>query len=112
VTTPQADAARVAVKAGKMAVQAHLKVIGVVENMGYAECPCCGEELKIFGGDGGEQVASELDSKILGRVPILPDPSGEPGRSLFEAGTAPARAFDEIAQSISQTKVRRRIQVL
>jgi ATP-binding protein involved in chromosome partitioning len=112
VTTPQADAARVAVKAGKMAVQAHLKVIGVVENMSYAECPCCGEELKIFGGDGGEQVASELDSKILGRVPILPDPSGEPGRSLFEAGTAPARAFDEIAQSISQTKVRRRIQVL
>jgi ATP-binding protein involved in chromosome partitioning len=112
VTTPQADAARVAVKAGKMAVQAHLKVIGVVENMGYAECPCCGEELKIFGGDGGEQVAAELESKILGRVPILPDPSGEPGRSLFEAGTAPARAFDEIAQSISQTKVRRRIQVL
>jgi ATP-binding protein involved in chromosome partitioning len=112
VTTPQADAARVAVKAGKMAVQAHLKVIGVVENMGYAECPCCGEELKIFGGDGGEQVAAELDSKILGRVPILPDPSGEPGRSLFETGTAPARAFDEIAQSIAQTKVRRRIQVL
>jgi ATP-binding protein involved in chromosome partitioning len=112
VTTPQADAARVAVKAGKMAVQAHLKVIGVVENMGYAECPCCGEELKIFGGDGGEQVAAELDSKILGRVPILPDPSGEPGRSLFESGTAPARAFDEIAQSIAQTKVRRRIQVL
>ncbi|HKH75696.1 MAG TPA: Mrp/NBP35 family ATP-binding protein [Rubrobacteraceae bacterium] len=112
VTTPQADAARVAVKAGKMAIQAHLKVIGVVENMGYAECPCCGEELKIFGGDGGEQVAGELDSEILGRVPILPDPSGEPGRSLFETGTAPARAFDEIAQSIAQTKVRRRIQVL
>ena len=34
VTTPQADAARVAVKAGKMAVQAHLKVVGVIENMG------------------------------------------------------------------------------
>ena len=112
VTTPQGDAARVAVKAGKMAVQAHLKVIGVVENMGYAECPCCGEELKIFGGDGGEQVAAELDSKILGRVPILPDSSGEPGRSLFETDTAPARAFDEIARSIAQTKVRRRIQVL
>jgi len=112
VTTPQADAARVAAKAGKMAVQAHLKVIGVVENMSYAECPDCGHELKIFGGNGGEQVAGELDSKILGRVPILPDPSGEPGRSLFEAGTAPARAFDEIAQSIAQTKVRRRIQVL
>jgi ATP-binding protein involved in chromosome partitioning len=112
VTTPQADAARVAVKAGKMAVQAHLKVAGIVENMGHAECPCCGEELRIFGGDGGDRVAGELDSKVMGRIPILPDASGEPGKSLFAEDTAPARAFDEIAKSIAQTKVRRRIKVL
>jgi ATP-binding protein involved in chromosome partitioning len=112
VTTPQADAARVAAKAGKMAVQAHLKVVGVVENMSYAECPDCGKELKIFGGDGGERVAGELGSKILGRIPIRPDASGEPGRSLFEEGSTPARAFDEIAQVLAQTKVRRRIKVL
>jgi ATP-binding protein involved in chromosome partitioning len=112
VTTPQADAARVAVKAGKMAVQAHLKVAGVVENMSYAECPCCGEELKIFGGDGGERVAGELSSRVLGRVPILPDASGEPGRSLFAEDTAPARAFDEVARTVAQTKVRKRIKVL
>ena len=112
VTTPQADAARVAVKAGKMAVQAHLKVVGVVENMSYAECPDCGKEMRIFGGDGGNRVAGELNSRILGRIPILPDASGEPGRSLFPEGTTPAAAFDEIAQGIVQTKVRRRIQVL
>ena len=112
VTTPQADAARVAVKAGKMAVQAHLKVSGVVENMSYAECPDCGKELKIFGGDGGNQVAGELGAKVMGRIPILPDASGEPGKSLFAEDTAPARAFDEIAQSIASTKVRRRIKVL
>jgi ATP-binding protein involved in chromosome partitioning len=112
VTTPQADAARVAVKAGKMAVQAHLKVAGIVENMSHAECPCCGEELRIFGGDGGDRVAGELGSKVMGRIPILPDASGEPGKSLFAEDTAPARAFDEIAKSIAQTKVRRRIKVL
>ena len=112
VTTPQADAARVAVKAGKMAVQAHLKVSGVVENMSYAECPDCSKELKIFGGDGGNQVAGELGAKVMGRIPILPDASGEPGKSLFAEDTAPARAFDEIAQSIASTKVRRRIKVL
>src|ERR671933_1080388 len=111
VTTPQADAARVAVKAGKMAVQAHLKLAGVVENMGYAECPECGKEMRIFGGEGGDRVAAELGQKVLGRIPIQPDASGEPGRSLFEAGTDLARAFDEIADSIAQTKVRRRLKV-
>jgi ATP-binding protein involved in chromosome partitioning len=112
VTTPQADAARVAVKAGKMAVQAHLKVVGVVENMGYVECPDCGKEMRIFGGDGGDRVAGELGTNILGRIPILPDASGEPGRSLFAEDTAPARAFDEIAQTLVRTKVRKRIKVL
>ncbi len=112
VTTPQADAARVAVKAGKMAVQAHLKVAGIVENMSHAECPCCGEELRIFGGDGGERVSGELEANVLGRIPILPDASGEPGNALFTEDTAPARAFDEIAKSIAQIKVRRRIKVL
>ena len=112
VTTPQADAARVAVKAGKMAVQAHLKVVGVVENMSYAECPDCGKELRIFGGEGGNNVANELDARVLGHIPILPDATGEPGNALFAEGTAPARAFDGIAQTLSQTKVRRRIKVL
>jgi ATP-binding protein involved in chromosome partitioning len=112
VTTPQADAARVAVKAGKMAVQAHLKLAGVVENMGHAVCPCCGEEMKIFGGDGGNQVASELGSTVTGRIPILPDATGEPGNALFEEDSAPALAFDEIAAALAATKVRRRIKVL
>ena len=112
VTTPQADAARVAVKAGKMAVQAHLKLAGVVENMGHAVCPCCGEELRIFGGDGGNQVAEELGSTVMSRIPILPDATGEPGNALFKEGSAPARAFDDIAASLAATKVRRRIKVL
>jgi len=112
VTTPQADAARVAVKAGKMAVQAHLKVAGVIENMSYAECPDCGKELKIFGGDGGSQVAGELDTKIMGRVPILPDSTGEPGNALFPEDSAPTRAFDGVAQAIAAKKVRRKLKVL
>ena len=112
VTTPQADAARVAVKAGKMAVQAHLSLVGVVENMGYAECPDCGKELKIFGGDGGDHVAGELGTRVLGRIPIIPDASGEPGRSLFAEDTVPARAFDEIAQTVARAKARRRLKVL
>jgi ATP-binding protein involved in chromosome partitioning len=68
--------------------------------------------MRIFGGDGGERVAGELDSRVLGRVPILPDATGEPGNALFAEDTAPTRAFDEIARALAQTKVRRRIKVL
>lgn len=112
VTTPQADAARVAVKAGKMAVQAHLKLAGVVENMSHALCPDCGKEMKIFGGDGGDHVADALEQKVLGRIPIESDASGEPGRSLFPEDSEPARAFDQIAASVAKTKMRRRLKVL
>jgi ATP-binding protein involved in chromosome partitioning len=112
VTTPQADAARVAVKAGKMAVQAHLKLAGVVENMSYAECPDCGKELKIFGGNGGEQVAEDLGAHLMSRIPILPDDSGEPGNALYPEDSAPARSFDEVAAGIAQTRTRKRIKVV
>jgi ATP-binding protein involved in chromosome partitioning len=112
VTTPQADAARVASKAGKMAVQAHLKLAGVVENMSYVECPDCGKEMRIFGGNGGDAVATELQSNVMGRIPILPDASGEPGRCLFAEDAAPAKAFDEIAAGLAKTRARKRIKVL
>jgi ATP-binding protein involved in chromosome partitioning len=112
VTTPQADAARVAVKAGKMAVQAHLKVIGVVENMSYAECPDCGKELKIFGGDGGRTVAESLNQEVLGRIPILPDDTGEPGNALYPEDSTPGRAFTDIASQLAAMKARKRMKVL
>jgi ATP-binding protein involved in chromosome partitioning len=57
-------------------------------------------------------VAEELGSQVMGRVPILPDASGEPGRSLFDADSTPARVFDEIAAALAATRARRRIKVL
>src|ERR687893_324752 len=42
----------------------------------------------------------------------MPPGTGEPGNALFAEGTAPTRAFDEIAQALAQTKVRRRIKVM
>jgi ATP-binding protein involved in chromosome partitioning len=70
VTTPQEAAERVAVLAGKFAQQNQMKVAGVVENMSYFVCPSCEERHYIFGTGGGEALARELDSKVLGQVPI------------------------------------------
>ncbi|HET6751267.1 MAG TPA: Mrp/NBP35 family ATP-binding protein [Actinomycetes bacterium] len=70
VTTPQEAAERVAVLAGKFAQQNQMKVAGVIENMSYFICPSCEERHHIFGSGGGEALAKELGSELLGQVPI------------------------------------------
>src|SRR5207245_1810656 len=64
VTTPQEAARKVAERAGKMAVQTHLKVLGVVENMSYFVCPHCGERTAVFGEGGGAEAARTLGVPI------------------------------------------------
>ena len=70
VTTPQEAAERVAVLAGKFAQQNHMQVAGVIENMSYFVCPSCDERHHIFGSGGGDALARELDTRLLGQVPI------------------------------------------
>jgi ATP-binding protein involved in chromosome partitioning len=72
VTTPQEAARKVAERAGKMAVQTRLKVVGVIENMSYFLCPHCGERTPIFGEGGGQEAADTLGVPLFGRVPLVP----------------------------------------
>src|ERR687888_809032 len=53
VTTPQDAAHKVAERAGKMATQVRLRVLGVIENMSYFVCPHCGDPTHVFGRGGG-----------------------------------------------------------
>ena len=76
VTTPQAAAAEVAVRAGMLSQQTHSRVAGVIENMSSVPCPHCGEPMDLFGFGGGaivsEQLTAELGTSVplLGRVPF------------------------------------------
>ncbi|MCK4551380.1 MAG: P-loop NTPase [Tenericutes bacterium] len=70
VTTPQANAAHIAIKAGYAAKDLNQEVIGVVENMSYYEVN--GEKHYIFGKNGGKQVADELLVELLAQLPIVP----------------------------------------
>src|SRR5574341_2141503 len=70
VTTPQDAAERVAILAGKMAEQTNLKLAGVIENMSYFVCPGCSERHEIFGRGGGEKLAADLGTTLLGQIPI------------------------------------------
>ncbi|KUP04754.1 chromosome partitioning protein ParA [Bacillus coahuilensis p1.1.43] len=70
VTTPHPTAAFVAARAGAMALSTEHEIIGVVENMSYYESKKTGEKEYVFGQGGGEKLADELRTDLLGQVPL------------------------------------------
>jgi ATP-binding protein involved in chromosome partitioning len=104
VTTPQDVALLDANRAVKMFRQVHCPILGVVENMSYFVCPDCGERDELFGEGGGERMAKEEGTRVLGRLPIYPDvrEAGDAGKPIVIANPRhPASAaFIEIARQI------------
>ena len=78
VTTPQAAAADVAIRAGMLAPSLNQRIAGVVENMSAFACPHCGEPIDMFGAGGGQMVATALSQAtgsqvaLLGAIPFDP----------------------------------------
>lgn len=70
VTTPHPTAAFVAARAGAMALRTEHEVIGVIENMAYFESKVTGEKEHVFGKGGGDKLAAELQTSVLGRIPL------------------------------------------
>lgn len=72
VTSPQDLVSMIVRKAYNMAKQMNIPVLGIVENMSWLQCPDCGKKINIFGASKLDQVAKQMDLKILGRMPIDP----------------------------------------
>jgi len=70
VTTPQQLAVADVKKCIAFCKQLNLPVLGIVENMSGFVCPHCNQRTDIFGGDGGRQMAKDLDVPFLGSIPI------------------------------------------
>lgn len=70
VTTPQEVSLIDARKALKMFERVNVPVLGVVENMSYFIAPDTGNKYDIFGSGGGEKISSELNTTLLGGIPI------------------------------------------
>lgn len=70
VTSPQDMVAMIVRKAYKMAVMMNVPVIGIIENFSYMQCPDCGKKLYPFGEGQADKVASDMNCKMLARLPI------------------------------------------
>ncbi|KGX84374.1 Mrp/NBP35 family ATP-binding protein [Pontibacillus litoralis] len=70
VTTPHPTAAFVAARAGQMALKTEHELLGVVENMAYFESNMTGQKEYVFGQGGGPKLAEQLDTEVLGQIPL------------------------------------------
>ncbi|WP_123656859.1 iron-sulfur cluster carrier protein ApbC [Salinisphaera japonica] len=70
VTTPQDLSLIDARKGVEMFKKVNVPVLGIVENMSTHICSQCGHEEHIFGEYGGQTLADEYDTTLLGQLPL------------------------------------------
>ena len=84
VTSPQELVSMIVAKSVNMAKMMNIPVLGLVENMSYAVCPHCGEELHIFGDSHLDEVAAEHGLDVLARIPMDPKLAALCDKGLIE----------------------------
>ncbi len=106
VTTPQEIALNDARKAASMFTHEDLKVpiLGVVENMSwFTPEPHPEENYYIFGKGGGAILAAELNTDLLGQIPLVAEvgAAAEKGQSIFnQTNQRVISVFEEIAEKL------------
>jgi len=103
VTTPQGIALNDVRKAASMFANPDIKVpiLGVIENMSWftpEKHP--DEKYFIFGKGGGQKIASEYNTKLLGQIPLVMEvgEAAEKGRSVFnQSNKEVVSVFESIA---------------
>lgn len=72
VSVPQDMVSMIVTKAVKMAGMMETKVLGIVQNMSYIECPGCGERVQIFNSENTTEYLKELNLELLAELPMSP----------------------------------------
>lgn len=102
VTTPHPTAAFVAARAGAMAKHTEHSILGVIENMSYFESKETGNKEYIFGQGGGQKLAEELHTDLLGQLPLA-QPSWKPtdfSPSVYQPEDELGQIYLDMAQKI------------
>ncbi|RWR13965.1 Mrp/NBP35 family ATP-binding protein [Siminovitchia fortis] len=102
VTTPHPTAAFVAARAGAMALRTNHEILGVIENMSYFESKLTGEKEYVFGQGGGEKLAEELRTELLGKLPLQqPDWNEEDfAPSIYDESHKLGQIYQSIAEKV------------
>lgn len=104
VTTPQDIALLDAKKGIEMFSKVEIPVLGVVENMAIHICSNCGHAEHVFGAGGGERIAKDYNTVLLGSLPLdlkirEQVDSGAPSVAADPFGEIAAR-YREIARQV------------
>lgn len=107
VTTPQDVALADARKAIAMfqLPSVNIPVLGLIENMSWfipEELP--DNKYYLFGKDGGQKLAAEMNVKLLGQVPLVQSvrEGGDMGNPIATGSSIVAAAFNDLSQSVAQ----------
>jgi Mrp family chromosome partitioning ATPase len=106
VTSPQDLAGMVVRKAAHMAEHLGAPILGLVENMCYAVCPKCGQEIEVFGPSQVVQTVAQFGVAILGRIPLDPELARRCDAGEIEAYAA--GLFQPIAEQVAERVPRRK----
>ena len=89
VTSPQDLVSMIVGKAVNMARMMSIPILGIVENYSYMTCPHCGEKLSVFGESSVEETAAKYGTRVLARLPIMPQSAADIDAGLAETVKVP-----------------------
>ena len=71
VSTPQPMVSMIVEKACHMCEKMEVKVLGIIENMAYLECPNCRERIEFYKKEDVEALCNSTCTKLYGTLPML-----------------------------------------
>ena len=99
VSVPQDMVSMIVAKAANMVRMMSIKLIGVVQNLSYLNCPDCGKQIRLFG-EAADDFSAQHDVPLLGELPMMAELARitETGLNVEDAQIKAAMA--DIAQKV------------
>ncbi len=100
VASPQELVSLIVSKAVRMAEMMNIPILGLVENMSYLVCPCCGERVALFGESHVAETAASFSLPVLAQIPLDPALAVLADKGEIESFTS--GALDEAANAVEK----------